>query len=688
MKHIPLIMACTLSAVCAQEVLTLEKIDIQESAETLEARKENSIAKRIVTGAELAQYGDINALELLKRTPGVTIPDGKKKGGAPGKGYTKVLIDGEEVSAAARRGGSSALEQISPDMIERIEIMTNGSAEYTAEAMGGVVNIVLKKPTEESKTTAKVTAGAYNGKPMGSVFAQYEGRKGDLSKLFNLSVSDNRFKDDASIRIDRADGSFSDEMIDLESRYRSLNLSTKLVYAPSATDKFGFDGSFGLHDSRTTSDRETYENGASVPTETLHADNRTEGMMLWAKGWGEHHLSGTEMVEWKLKYHQNDQDGEYDSVQTTGGEEQDSTNRFRVFGLEGSYSNLMGDHFIKTGLDVRHVIQDEEIRTYLNTTLDSSEDQTMRQTKGALYLQDEITLGEDAVLTPGIRYEKVSRDLQSDWDIDYFAPSLHFLYRLSPNDHVRASVAKTVKLPTFQDLSTNVDSSLDQNDLSHPDVTGNPALTEESAISYETRFEHFFEDKGIVGIGGFYRTIDDKIEKVTTLDTVTNRYVERPYNAGEGKLWGVELELKKSLSRYIGGLGTFANATFQNSSLTTNGFTRTIKGTNDFVANVGIDQTLSEYRLTYGAAYRYVGGYDDPIDEQGVAESQDAYGTLDLYATKRIDSTFKAGINLKNLTASTITTTTKRYVSGVLAETQTDRENSEPYVLFTLEGRW
>jgi len=76
------------------------------------------------------------------------------------------------------------------------------------------------------------------------------------------------------------------------------------------------------------------------------------------------------------------------------------------------------------------------------------------------------------------------------------------------------------------------------------------------------------------------------------------------------------------------------------------------------------------------------------MDESGVAESQKGYGTLDLYATKRLSPTYKLGLNVKNITQESIKTTTKRYSSGVLSETQIDHENSEPQVLLSLEGRW
>ncbi|MDX9965934.1 MAG: TonB-dependent receptor [Sulfuricurvum sp.] len=673
----PLFLAAfSLSVVCAQEIIQLDKIEVEEEYTVLEERKDQSIAKRIIKGEELSQYGDLNALEVLKRTPGVTVPEGKGKKGAPGKGYTKVLIDGEEVSSTKR---GNPLEQISPEMIERIEVMTNGSAEYTAEAMGGIVNIVLKKPSSEGKTIAKLTGGVYNAQAMGSVFAQREGKAGEYSYLFNATYADNTHKDDASNRIDDT-VNMTEKLRDSQGRYRALSLNGKLIYAPDTKNKYAFDASMGLNANSATADERTYTNGAL--STTLYNRDESDAMMLWTKLSGEHHLSGTELVDWKLKFHQNDSEGENRS----GTKLQYDDSLFRVFGADGSYSRVVGEHFVKTGAEVKRLMQDESIRVLSGGVETSNVHQSLRQDKGSLYLQDEVGIGEDFLVTPGIRYETVSRDFAGSSNIDYFAPSLHLLYRLSPDDNLRASVSKTVRLPRLDELTDTVDSSLELNDLTRPDVRGNPSLKEEKALSYELRLEHYFADKGIISVGGFYREIDDKIEKLTTYEG--GRYVERPYNAGEGRLWSVEFELKKSLDAYVGGLGIFANATVQNSSLSVNGFKRPIKATNDYLYNIGLDHTLSAYRLTYGAAYRYVGGYDDPTDENGIAESQKGYGTLDLYAKKRIDSTFRAGINLKNLTGETITTTTRRYASGNLVETQAYRENTRPYILMTLEGRW
>jgi len=667
-------LACSFSLVCAEEILQLDKISVEETYSVIEERKDASIAKRIIKGEELTQYGDMNALEMLKRTPGVTISDGKGKKGSPGKGYTKVLIDGEEVSSTKR---GNPLEQINPEMIERLEVMTNGSAEYTAESMGGIVNIVLKKPSSDTKTTAKLTAGAYRDKPLASVFAQHEGKVGKLSYLINTTLSDNSEKNTASAQTDTYV-----EDTDSDGRFRSLSLNAKLIYAPTSKDKYMFDGALNRSDYR----RDTLEKRSGGVNEIIDQSDDGDALMLWSKLSGTHNLSGTELVEWKLKYHENDSEGITRTDNGITKRKQNDEGSFRAVGAEGSYSIALDEHFIKTGAVLKRLRQSDDVVNSVDGAVTTDDHQRLREYKGAWYIQDEISIGEKMVLTPGVRFERSLRQVEQNSAIEYAAPSLHALYKLSENDNLRASIAKTVKLPRLNELSASLDSSLSQNDLNHPDVTGNPNLKEESALSYELRYEHFFDDKGIMSLSGFYRDISDKIEKLTTWEE--GRYVQRPYNAGEGKLWSLELELKKSLDSYVSGLGVFGNATFQNSSLVSNGVKRTIKGTNDYLYNIGIDHTLKPYRLTYGTAYRYVSGYNDPMDESGVAESQKGYGTLDLYATKRLSPTYKLGLNVKNITQESIKTTTKRYSSGVLSETQIDHENSEPQVLLSLEGRW
>jgi len=684
-----LIAALLASSVYAEETVVLEKIQIAEDYTAIDERRDNSIAKRIIKGMELTQYGDTNALEILRRTPGVTIPAGKGNKSAPGKGYTVVMIDGEATSTGTSKR-VSPLEQISPDMIERIEVMTNGSAEHTAESMGGIVNVVLKKPKADGRASAKLTLGSYDGHLSEMGYIQREGKEGKLSYLLNLNVSDNRKKDRSDILIDGT-ASDTNEYRDDMPRNRSVGIRAKANYAYSPKMKIIYDGSVTFNHDTDTIDAVTYPEGSSTATGHYHSTDDATNTMLWSALGAEHRI-GEDVFEWKAKIHSFEEDGDFDSTTLSSIRRDHDYVLSRFYGLQGDYSMLRDDHFIKTGFDLRRADQIDKVKRSLNgadiTTADDNV--RMKEDKLAVYVQDEYTINDRIVLTPGLRYETLSRDYGATESLRYFAPSLHALFQLTPTDNLRASVAKTVRLPRLSQLSTSTKSSWDENDIHRPDITGNPNLKEEKALSYELRYEHFFADKGVASIGGFYRNIDDKIENIIRYASGSGRYVQTPENAGEGSLWGAELEFKKSLEQYVSGVSIFANATLQNSSLTNTftGVKREILQTPNYLYNIGFDHVLKENKITYGAAYRYVGGYDDP-EEYLISQSQKGYGTLDLYASKRIDKTFKCQLNVKNITGAMIETTSRLYDSvGTIAQTQIDKEHSEPQILFTIEGKW
>jgi iron complex outermembrane receptor protein len=126
-----------------------------------------------------------------------------------GAGSTLVLVDGRRVAqsgngnfATDTRQGFVDLNTIPLGMIERIEVTTDGaSAIYGADAVGGVINIILKKNysgTEISggikvaehgggrERNASVTTGFAHGKLSGTVSLDYYDRQ-------NLAASDRPF---------------------------------------------------------------------------------------------------------------------------------------------------------------------------------------------------------------------------------------------------------------------------------------------------------------------------------------------------------------------------------------------------------------------------------------------------------------------------------------------------------------
>ncbi|WP_413667989.1 outer membrane beta-barrel protein [Mucilaginibacter sp. Mucisp86] len=84
-----------------------------------------------------------NALELLKKLPGVTVgPEGQIS--LNGKSGVNVILDGKTTFLSADDLASLLTNTPSSD-ISRIELMTNPSAKYDAQGTGGIINIIRKK---------------------------------------------------------------------------------------------------------------------------------------------------------------------------------------------------------------------------------------------------------------------------------------------------------------------------------------------------------------------------------------------------------------------------------------------------------------------------------------------------------------------------------------------------------------
>jgi iron complex outermembrane receptor protein len=99
-----------------------------------------------------------NTADIISRfVPGLGPPNLSNRANAQtlrGRDFS-VLIDG--VPQRSNRSPNIQLEYIDPDQIERIEVVSGPTAIYGAEALGGVINIITRQPTEEQfLSTAEV----------------------------------------------------------------------------------------------------------------------------------------------------------------------------------------------------------------------------------------------------------------------------------------------------------------------------------------------------------------------------------------------------------------------------------------------------------------------------------------------------------------------------------------------------
>lgn len=101
----------------------------------------------------------VNLREILGReVPGFSPPDLQRNVNGTLRGRPpSYLIDGVPVDSNGIRG---SFLNISPDAIERIEVIRGPNAIYGSEATGGTINFITRKPSEEFETTVRVGVDA------------------------------------------------------------------------------------------------------------------------------------------------------------------------------------------------------------------------------------------------------------------------------------------------------------------------------------------------------------------------------------------------------------------------------------------------------------------------------------------------------------------------------------------------
>lgn len=235
-------------------------------------------------------------------------------------------------------------------------------------------------------------------------------------------------------------------------------------------------------------------------------------------------------------------------------------------------------------------------------------------------------------------------------------PSAHLVWKVTDNDQLRFSAAKTVRRPSIDQLipALALESPGDE------DVTiGNPDLSFETSIGFDVGYERRFAGRGIFGVNLFSRSISDLIALVNPgedVDVVGLDPADYPgnlysfQNIGDADVYGIELDLSAPLS-FMGldETGVFANFTRMWSSRAdpAGGDDVMIDFQPEYVYNVGLTHNIPSWDASLGFSYQKQG--ESRFVTYGEIESQLYDGNLELFLEKRLGSNMVLRLTGTNL---------------------------------------
>jgi outer membrane receptor protein involved in Fe transport len=122
---------------------TLGEVAVTATADAVSG----AMDKKTFTVADNVSQSGGSVLQAMSTVPGVTVGEGGKVE-LRGSDKVVVLIDGKQ-TALTGFGSQKGLDNLPASGLERIEIITNPSAKFDANASAGIINLVLKKEEQE-----------------------------------------------------------------------------------------------------------------------------------------------------------------------------------------------------------------------------------------------------------------------------------------------------------------------------------------------------------------------------------------------------------------------------------------------------------------------------------------------------------------------------------------------------------
>jgi outer membrane receptor for ferrienterochelin and colicins len=611
------------SMASAQENKLLDEVVVTASAS--EVTYKNAPASiSVITAEDLENQGARDVRSLLESVEGLTFNRAGNLNKVQIRGlnenYTLFLIDGKRVTSApnAFRGNDYDSGWVPLEAVERIEIVRGPmSSLYGSDAIGGVVNIITKKETEE-----------WHGSLTNEYTLQENRKSGDYGRTgFNLSgpiLKDKLFM--------RTYGSWD---------FRRKDSSSLNPDSPSGRANAGFAKSDNKHLDTTVTWDVNEQN--SVDFNAGYSKRTHDKTTLDRYSAGITHHGSYEFGETELRVFGDRIDNSYGHGNAAGVDMPNTAYNFNGDGKVSFDADLLVPNFITVGATYQH----QSLEDKYVLVGEGGSDNSLWQ--AAAFVEDRLKITEDFEVTLGGRLDKHEK---FGWNA---SPRVYGVYHLTQALTFKGGWSSSFKAPTLLQMSPN------WNQVSCGGscfLGGAEDLNPEVGSSFEAGFK-YNEAKWSAGITGYHNTIKDMIQfppariaDVTVAQTYSNyvglaadgKPIFKFENIEEARTMGIEANLTLHPTDE---LTVSANYTYLDAK-NTSANDAPLAFQPEHTANIKLNYSFNE-KLSFALSANYVGEQYTSVPANGdmaFARKVDGYITADFTGRYDITENFtlRAGV--------------------------------------------
>ena len=662
----------------------LDRVEVRRTLNETDLRRREPVAKQLYGREELDKYGDSQLSDVLKRLPGINVSGGQLRIRGLGGNYTQVLVNGEPAPPGF------SLDNLNPNQVERLEVSKAPTADQSAQAIAGTLNIILKDAPRIVQKDMRLGVTYANEKPVVNGGFTYGDRTvGGVGFVLPISfyqydarqaTDSERLRDGGATRLSSAGA---------DRNYgRGFNVSPRVNWKLGDDETLTLQGFFISNRFNSEGDNTTqilfFDPAKSVLPPSVLDTTRNHGLfsaqrlnLQYNNRFGEDRRielragAGQGGADFNSDFLGRDRNGVPTVTRNTVGR-----NRNNNQTLSGKYSQYAGEsHTITAGAEMERRVRDENRTTVENgkALLPGIEGQPFNATitRSAFYAQDEWEINKQWSGYLGLRHEQiqtVSEGVGGNFNSTskVTTPLLHMNFKPDPKarDLIRASLTRSYKAPDVQQLIARPTINTDYpttrtNTPTAPDRVGNPALRPELATGLDIAWENYLPAGGLVSIGLFQRRITDlNRNSAPTLQTVpwatAQRYVVTPINLSQAITRGLELEVKGRASELFPSLFEPATALSLRASLNLYrstvqdipGPNNRLEGQQPWQFNFGADYRLKSLPLNMGFSAQIAPRFDVRQSVQQ-AQASLASRSLDAFAVLQLSKqdSVRASVN-------------------------------------------